>query len=300
MARSVRQQVLDEILRRDLAAFVQKSFGVVSPGVEFLTNWHIEAIAFELCKVMRGETRRLLITMPPRSLKSICASVAFPAFVLGHDSTKRIVCVSYAEDLAAKHARDCRAVMASDWYRSVFPKARLGKSKSAEMDFETTCGGGRLSTSVGGTLTGRGGSLIVIDDPQKPTDAMSEAKRGSTLDWFRNTLSSRLDDKREDAIVVVMQRLHVDDLAGHLLEHGGWTHLNLPAIATEDQTIDVGNDTFHVRKVGELLHAAREPIEVLGELRRSMGEFIFNAQYQQAPVPEEGNLLKWKWFGTYS
>jgi predicted phage terminase large subunit-like protein len=295
-----RRRLLDAALRSDLAAFVQMTFGVVAPGVSFSENWHIHALAHELEKVRRGETKRLLITMPPRSLKSICTSVAFAAFVLGHDPTKRIVCVSYAEDLAAKHARDCRAVMGSSWYRRLFPNTRLSRAKNAETDFETTRSGGRLSTSVGGSLTGRGGSLIIIDDPQKPTDAMSEPRRVSSLDWFRNTLSSRLDDKGEDAIVVVMQRLHVDDLAGHLLETGNWTHLNLPAIALSDETIALGNGRFHQRRAGDLLHPEREPPEVLNGIKATMGEFHFHAQYQQSPLPEEGNLLKWEWFGTFS
>jgi hypothetical protein len=183
-----RRRLLDAVLRDDPAAFVQKSFGVVAPGASFRDNWHIHALAHELDRVRRGETKRLLVTMPPRSLKSICASVAAPAYFLGHDPTKRIVCVSYAEDLAAKLARDCRAVMASPWYRRLFPNTRLSRTKNTELDFETTRGGGRLSTSVGGSLTGRGGSLIIIDDPQKPGDAMSEARRASVLDWFRNTL----------------------------------------------------------------------------------------------------------------
>jgi predicted phage terminase large subunit-like protein len=295
-----KRRLLEAALRSDLAAFVRKSFSVVSPGVRFSDNWHIHALAHELDRVRRGETKRLLVTMQPRSLKSICASVAFPAYVLGHDPTKRIVCVSYAEDLAAKHARDCRAVMASGWHRRLFPITRLSRTKNAELDFETTRGGGRLSTSVGGSLTGRGGSLIIIDDPQKPGDAMSEARRASVLDWFRNTLSSRLDNKAEDAIVVVMQRLHVDDLAGHLLETGNWTHLNLPAIALSDGTIELGNGCSHRRRTGDLLHPEREPLEVLNEIRATMGEFHFSAQYQQSPLPEEGNLLKWEWFERFA
>jgi predicted phage terminase large subunit-like protein len=294
------RRLLDAVLRDDPAAFVQKSFGVVAPGADFRDNWHIHAIAYELQRVLRGETKRLLITMPPRSLKSICTSVAFVAFVLGHDPTMRIVCVSYAEDLAAKHARDCRAVMGSSWYRRLFPNTRLSRAKNAELDFETTRSGGRLSTSVGGSLTGRGGSLIIIDDPQKPGDAMSEPRRASTLDWFRNTLTSRLDDKGEDAIVVVMQRLHVDDLAGYLLETGNWTHLNLPAIALSDEAIALGNGRFHQRRAGDLLHPEREPLEVLNEIKATMGEFNFSAQYQQSPLPEKGNLIRWEWFGTFS
>jgi predicted phage terminase large subunit-like protein len=256
-------------------------------------------MAHQLERVIGGDVKRLLITMPPRSLKSITVSVALPAYVLGHDPTKRIVCVSYAEDLAERHARDCRAVMQAVWFRRLFPHTRLSRQKSAELDFETTRRGGRLSTSVGGTLTGRGGSLIVIDDPQKPTDAMSVAKRATALDWLRNTVMSRLDDQRHDAIVVVTQRLHVDDIVGHLIETGSWTHLNLPAIAVNNEVVELGGGLVHHRRAGEPLHAERMPLDELEKLKESMGTFHFSAQYQQEPIPEAGYLVKSQWFQTY-
>ena len=143
-------------------------------------------------------------------------------------------------------------------------------------------GGYRLATSVGGTLTGRGGNFVIIDDPMKSQDAQSEAARESTKQWYANTLLSRLDDKSKDAIVVVMQRLHVDDLVGHLLEQGGWTHLNLPAIAQFEHGVQLGEDRHHLRRPGDLLHPEREPSHVLDEFKRSMGSLDFAAQYQQA------------------
>jgi hypothetical protein len=173
---------LDAVLRADLAAFVHKAFGTVSPGNHYLPNWHIRAICYELEKVMRGETKRLIITMPPRYLKSICASVAFPAWVLGHDPTRQIICVSYAQELSTKHANDCRAVMSSEWYGRVFPGTKIDPSKNTEAEFITTERGLRLATSVGGVLTGRGGDIIIVDDPTKPSDGMSEAARARTIE----------------------------------------------------------------------------------------------------------------------
>jgi hypothetical protein len=130
-----------------------------------------------LSKVARGDVRRLIITIPPRHLKSICTSVALPAFILGHDPTRRIICVSYSQELAVKHANDCRSVMNSDWYRRLFPGTKIDSAKNTETEIMTTRRGFRLSTSVGGTLTGRGGNLIIIDDPIKPADAMSDTTR---------------------------------------------------------------------------------------------------------------------------
>ena len=215
-----RQNLIDAISRADLYSFVQRIFPIVSPGSPFLPNWHVEAIAYALTRVMRGEIKRLIITVPPRSLKSICASVAFPAFVLGHDPTRRIICVSYSEGLARKHANDFRAVMRSPLYRRLFPGTRISAAKDTELEVMTTARGFRYATSVGGTLTGRGGNLLILDDPLSAQDAHSERARETLKQWYANTLLSRLDNKAEDAIIVVTQRLHVDDLVGHLLEAG--------------------------------------------------------------------------------
>ena len=198
-------------------------------------------------RVAAGEIKRLIILVPPRSLKSICASVALPAWLLGSDPTRRIICVSYSADLAAKHARDCRAVMTAPWYQAVFPSTRLDPAKSAETEFMTTQRGFRLATSTGGTLTGRGGNIIIIDDPLKPADAHSDARRLDLQQWFSNTLLSRLDDKVNGAIVLVMQRLHIDDLAGYLMEQEGWEVLSLPAIAEVEQEVLIGPDKVHYR-----------------------------------------------------
>jgi hypothetical protein len=201
-----------------------------TPGQAFIPAWHLQAIGWQLERVRRGEIRRLIINMPPRSLKSIMTSVAFPAFLLGHDPTRRIICVSYSGDLARKHANDFRALVETPWYRELFPGARIGR-KDSETEIEFGARGFRLATSVGGTLTWRGGQLIVVDDPLKPDDALSETKRSAANQWFANTLLSRLDDKRTGAIGIVMQRVHMDDLSGFLMSQSDkWELLSLPAL----------------------------------------------------------------------
>ena len=294
-----RRLLLNAILRSDFCSFVRAIFPIVSSGDTFLPNWHIEAMAHALDRVRRGECRRLIINVPPRSLKSICASVALPAFILGHDPTRRIICVSYAENLARKHANDYRAVMRSSLYRQLFPATRVSAAKDTELEVATTARGFRYATSTGGTLTGRGGNLLILDDPLKPQDAMSETARDSLRQWYANTLLTRLDNKATDGIVVVMQRLHVDDLVGHLLDQDGWETLILPAIAEAEETIPLSPTKYHHRRAGDLLHAERETRELLDEIKRSMGSGDFAAQYQQEPVPPGGNLIKWSWFGTY-
>ncbi len=294
-----KQEIFDAILRQDFASFLAKVFAEVSGGDQFIPNWHIDTIAWELEQIMRGNNMRLIVTMPPRYLKSIAISVAWPAWMLGHNPHLRIVCVSYSGDLSAKHANDCRAVMQTDWFQRVFPNTQLKRGGSAEMDFRTKQGGGRLSTSVGGTLTGRGGDIIIIDDPIKPDDASSETTRKNVLTWFRNTLLSRLNNKKTGSIVLVMQRLHEEDLAGHLLEDGGWRHLCLPAIAEDDLEIAIGDGKTKLFREGEVLHPERESRAQLDRLRRSMGTATFSAQYQQSPVPAEGLHVKRDWLRFY-
>jgi predicted phage terminase large subunit-like protein len=289
------QDLLHAVLRTDLNAFTQKAFETVVPGVAFSRNWSTQAVTHALEKVVRSETTRLIITIPPRHLKSICASVALPAFLLGRDPTRKVICVSYSDDLAVKFSNDCRAVMQAEWFRRTFPDAQIDRAKNTETEFRTTKRGYRLAPSVGGTLTGRGGDVIIIDDPIKPQDAQSETTRKKTIQWYENTLLSRLDDKVHGAIVLVMQRLHLDDLAGHLLEKGGFKHLCLPAIAEQPETIPLGYGRMHHRKVDDVLDPIREPLSSLNRLRADMTPLQFSAQYQQRPIPLEGNIIKREW-----
>ena len=265
-------RLLQAILRQDFRAFVQKVFVTLTPGQQFIRSWHLEAIAYQLERIRKGETRRLIINMPPRSLKSIMASVAFPAYALGLDPTRRIICASYSGELAKKHSNDFRAVLGSSWYRSTFPKTRVGSFKNNETEIELTHRGFRYATSIGGTLTGRGGDIIVVDDPLKPDDAFSDTKRSGANQWFNNTLLSRLDDKRTGAIVVVMQRVHMDDMTGFLTEQSEeWEVLNLPAIADHDQSIPCWGGKLYHRKADEVLSPEREPLHILDALKLQLG-----------------------------
>src|SRR5204863_2762699 len=160
-------------------------------------------------------------------------------------------------------------------------------------------GGSRYAPLGGGTLTGRGAGLINVDDPLKAEEAMSEPARRRLIDWYGGTLVSRLNDKENGPIVVVMQRLHENDLAGHLLGQGSWHHLDLPAIAIEDSVIPIGPQRQHSRRRGDVLHPDRESREVLGRIKAEIGSLMFSAQYQQRPVPVEGNLIRREWCRYY-
>jgi predicted phage terminase large subunit-like protein len=291
------QRVLQVAMRRDLGAFIAKVFSTVTPGDHYQHNWHIDAVCHALMQIYHGQSRRLIVTQPPRSLKSISTSVAFVAWTIGHDPTKKFACISYSHELAASFARQFRTVVMSGWYRALFPTVQF--SKDTEAECETTRGGGRFVVPVGGSLTGRGADIIIIDDPLKADNAQSEKARRAVNEWYASTLFSRLDDKEKGAIILVMQRLNEDDLAGRLLKEKGWNHLDLPAIAQSDQEISIGPGTIHRRSKGEALHPERESLALLEEIRREIGSLTFSAQYLQRPVPMEGNLIKRSWIKWY-
>jgi predicted phage terminase large subunit-like protein len=290
------------LLRSDLYALMVRCFMHLYPDTMFMPNWHLEVIAAKLADCMSGRTRRLIINVPPRHLKSLLASIALPAFYLGHNPAAQIICVSYAMELAEKLARDCRSIMMSAWYKTLFPNTRLSNQRPALQELITTSHGSRLATSVGGILTGRGGDLMIIDDATKPEEAISDAQRKRVNDWFDHTALSRLNSKQDSRIVTISQRLHEDDLVGHVLELGPWEVLSLSAIVERDEEYEIemlGCRRGFTRRAGEPLHAAREPRSLLDDLRRSLGEFNFACQYQQAPIPLSGGLVKRDWLRTY-
>lgn len=291
------RRVLHALLRTNFAAFAMRVFQHLEPGTQLLPNWHHDALAYELDRVRTGEEKRLVINLPPRTAKTIYTSVALCAFIHGRDPTAKIACLSYSSELSGKLMRLYRSVIQSDWYRALFPLTRIA-DKNTESEVELTAGGFRLAWSMTGTITGRGADLIIVDDPIKAEDAFSDTIRAGVNDTFDSTVLSRLDDKRNGRIIVAMQRFHLEDLSGHVIDKGGWRVLSLAAIATNDEHIAVGPGQFHFRRAGELLHPEREPLETLQRMKADVGEMRFSAQYQQAPVPLEGNLIKWAWFET--
>lgn len=281
--------ILYTACRNDLYAFMQKSFYEIDGSQEFKGNWHLELICDKLQQCLDGKIKRLIINLPPRNLKSHIASITFPAYILGHSPSERIICVSYAQTLANDLSRKTRQLMETDFYKQVF-KTRLG-DKNTENMFETTSNGYRFATSVEGALTGFGGNWIILDDPIKADDALSEVKRNNVNNWYDNTLISRLNDKVNGVIIVVMQRLHIDDLTGHLLKQNGWDLLSLPAIGEKDEKFRLSNGNLVGRKSGEALNPELEPLEILDNQRKLMSNYNFSAQYQQNPIPAKGNVI---------
>lgn len=295
------RRFLDAILRTDLSAFVEKCFAEIEQGRPYEHNWHIDAIAYQLTRIRSGETRRLIVNIPPRHLKSLAVTIAYTAWVLGHDPAKKIICVSHGKDLAREHANGFLRIVESDWYRRLFPGLQVAKRGNRVTELKTTKGGYRLATSIEGAVLGRGADLIVIDDPIQPLAALSAAERAKVKTFYDQTLYTRLNDKRTGAIVLVMQRLHEDDLVAHVETIDEWAKLAIPAIAETVETYRLGSFEHDVyqRGVGELLHAAREDKVTLDQIRRTMGTRGFEAQYQQRPVPLDGNIIKRSWLRFY-
>jgi predicted phage terminase large subunit-like protein len=292
--------VLQAILRQDLSSFIARSFKTLDPGTPYLPNWHIDAIAWQLMRVWRGECKRLIINVPPRSAKSICVTIAYTAWVMGHDPRKRIMAISYANELSLKHAADFCSVVTSGWYCKLFPQFEIKTNRKNEI--ETSKRGSRFAGSIGGSVLGRGADLIVIDDPINGLDAvLSAAGRRRVTEFYDATLYSRLNDRINGAIIIVMQRLHQDDLVGHVLEKEDWEVLSIPAIAMEDTTYRIGDepDALYHRRTGEVLHPGREPLAWLEVAKRNLGTLNFSAQYQQNPLPAEGNAIKRDWIRSY-
>lgn len=280
--------------RHRLSYFIEKTFGIVTPGTQFSPNWHIDLLAEYLEACYKRDIKRLIINVPPRSLKSVSVSVAFPAWAMGHDPSLRFMCASYSEKLAFDLSMDTRRVMTDPWYNLCFPGTVIAEDQNEKSKFSTTKQGYRIATSVGGRATGMGGNILLVDDATSPEEAMSETIMESHLRWFDNTWTSRLNNKNEDVMIVVGQRLKLFDLPGHLMRQNGWESLVLPAIFESQKTFSMGRITKTV-EIGELLHPERFSKKFL-ENEKLKSSFGFAGQYMQNPVPEGGGIIKYDWF----
>lgn len=291
-------KAMHQLARDDFYVFAVRAFRELH-DVPYMDNWHIKAIAYQLVRLDKGEITRLLLTMPPRTMKSFLSSVCLPAWILGRNPSAKIISASYAQALSNEFAFEMRRLMQTKWYRSVFPNVHIDAKKASVDEVKTTRGGFRLSTSVGGSLTGRGADLIIIDDPIKAGDASSQTVMESAIKWYSNTVSSRLNNPKTGKIVVVAQRLQPEDLPGQLAATGGWEELTLPMVAWQDQEIEVIPGTFVNRPAGNLLHEERFGEEEIRRLRSEMTEQDFEAQYNQRPLPPGGALFKQQWLKRY-
>ena len=255
-------RIVEAACRMDFLSFFQWCFYVLEPGSTLNMNWHHYAMAYHLELVLRGLIKRLIIVAPPRTLKSLMASVAFPAYILGRNPAKRVIGISYGSDLQIIFSNLCRAIIDTPDYQKFFSRTRL--SKNTETEFYTTQGGYRYARSAEGSLLGTGGDFLILDDFQKPLDALSEARRASTNSLYYKAVATRINNQHTGAIIAIGQRLHPDDYIGMLLRSGeGWTLLSLPAIAEKEEYVPIGPGQPHLRRVGDLLHPQQQSLELL-------------------------------------
>jgi len=286
-----------KLAERSLADFVRQAWPVLEPKTSYLENWHHQLLIEALEEVAAGKIRRLIINVPPRSGKSLLASIFFPVWIWLGNPAERFLFASYSSVLATKHSLDRRALIQSDWFRRHWSFAvRLSNESNLKTEFMNSARGHMIATSVGASATGRGGNFLIADDLINPEQANSDALRAGSIRWFDETFSTRLDDKKSGRIVAIEQRTHSQDLTGHLLAEMGWHHIALPAIAEKKTSIVFPRSLREVlREEGDLLWPTHEGKPELEAARQRLGSFAFQSQYQQAPVAREGNLIKAEW-----
>lgn len=275
-------RMIKHMYQTQLSSFFRFAFGLLHPGREYRHRWLVDVLGEYLDRCFHGEITRLIINMPPRYLKTMCVSVAFPAWVLAHRPESKFMCIAGNLGLVEAHDAWSRDLITHPRYRALFPHVRLTNTRHG---LRLRHGGSRTGFMPTKSITGRGADYIIIDDPL-PAGAGDDPNLCKNInDWYDQNIYQRLNDKAGGSIIVVMQRLHVDDLTGHLLRQGGWHVLTLPAIADEDAEYPLPNGGSIIRPKGQALHPDLENRAQLRDVMLRIGAKPFMAQYQQKPYP---------------
>ena len=289
-----------DILRDDFVSFAHRAHLELYPSRPFEPNWHIDVLAEKLEAVKRGEIRRLIINLPPRSLKSFLGSIVFPAYVLGHNPSAEVLCISYGQEFANDLALPCRSLLQAPFYQALF-ETRLSDDRQAVEEFKTTAGGARRAASWSGAILGRGADFIVIDDPMKVEEAGSASRRADLNESFHKSIATRLN-RDTGAIILIMQRLHANDLTDFVQKGEHWDVVAIPAVAENNEKYNIVTP-FGVRKIcrpkGHALQPGRQSLQYLNDRRNSQGSRTFDAQYQQKPQSAESAIIQWNWLAYY-
>ena len=287
-----------EASERSLHEFVCQLWRYIDPAT-FQDNWHLRTICEHLEAVTRGDVKRLIINLPPRHSKSSLVAVMWPAWTwlkrrrdhgpLAGPQVK-FMSASYAHSLSVRDSVKCRRLIESALYQKRWGgRFELTSDQNTKVRFENNRGGYRIATSVGGALTGEGGDIIIVDDPINVIDAGSATVRQTTIDWWDESMSTRLNDPAIGAYVMIMQRVHEQDPTGHLLDRGGWNHLCLPARYEPDHPHVYGDDPR--TRDGELLWPDRFSESSIAGLERDLGAYGSAGQLQQRPAPRKGGMF---------
>ncbi len=273
--------------------FLKGAWPVLEPGVPFTKGWHLEAICEHLEAVSNGDIKRLIINIPPRHSKSTLVSVIWPVWQWLKAPSTQFLCASYALSLAIRDNRKSRLLIQSPWFQSLYRSAfTMSSDQNMKSYFENSSRGYRLAVSTGSAATGHGGSILIGDDLHAIDEKESDVARESCLDWFDTTFSTRVNNPKTGAIVVIGQRIHMDDISGHLLDQGGWEHLCLPAEYETDRKCFTSIGWEDPRKEeGELLWKERFSREILENQKHNLGALGYAALYGQRPIPAGGYVF---------
>ncbi len=293
-------QVEAEECRRSLKTFMRSVWPIIEP-TPFADGMPIDAMVEHLEAVTRGEIRRLVINIPPRHTKSSLLTV-WRAWSWIQNPAERFLCASYSLDLSTRDNLRVRRIIEDPWFQTRFGKTfQLAGDQNVKRYFENTERGYQMATSVNGSATGQGGSVLVLDDAHNADEAHSDADRQSALIWFREVWTNRLNDQKNDKMVVVGQRIHDSDVCGYILhERPDWVHLNLPAYYEPESRCITSIWSDPRTEEGQLLWPERFGKDVLDGLKRDLGSMGFAAQYQQRPVPAGGGQFKKLWFRYFT
>ncbi len=278
--------------------FARQAWHVVEPNKLFVAGWHINAICEYLEACAHGQIRNLVINIPPRHMKSLTVSVFFPTWMWTRQPETRFLYASYAQGLSIRDSLKSRRILESPWYqRNWGQKFRLTSDQNQKTRFENDKTGYRIATSVGGSATGEGGDFVVVDDPHNIKEQESDVKREAALEWWDQVMSTRLNDPKTGVKIIIMQRCHTSDLAGHALAQGGYEHLCLQAEYESDRkSTSIPRYCDPRSEDGELLWPDRFGPEEIASQKKQLGSFGYAAQFQQSPVPKEGGLAKRSWW----
>jgi predicted phage terminase large subunit-like protein len=276
-----------------LAGFVREAWHVLEPEARYVPNWHIDAICAHLEAVTRGDINRLLINVPPGSSKSLITSVMWPAWEWGPRGLRsmRYLATAFNEGPVKRDTRKCRDLIASDWYQRLWPDVKL--TRAGETSFANASTGTREGVPFG-SLTSQRGDRLIIDDPHSTETAESDTERLNTTRKFREGAVNRLNDQQRSAIVVIMQRLHEQDISGVIISLGmDYVHLMLPMEFDPGRACETVIGFSDPRQDdGQLLDPVRFPRETVEALQRDMGSYAYSGQYQQAPTPRSGGMFQ--------
>lgn len=291
-----------EEAEQSLFSFFVNAFPVMESRFQLDMNWHIGLMAEHLEAVFYGEIEKLVINVPTRYLKSQLCSTAFPAWCWVQDERKKLLSWSYSLNLSIALSWKRRQLIESEWFKTYWgDRIRMASDQNMKSEYANTSGGEMKASSTGGSMTGSGCDIMVIDDPQNPQEASSDAEREKCIDFWTGTASSRFDNKKKKSCVLVMQRLHEKDLTGYFLnEYDDVVHLKVPNQAPEKIVYTYPRSgKILVYNEGEILHPSREDAKELAQAKKELGSYNYAAQRQQEPVPRGGGIIKESWFKFY-